>query len=339
MKNLFFFLLISFISNFCSAQVDTVLFEDFQENPFFDIALEFTGNDTDWVNYDEDGLPTILGSSNSLQWYGGDAFVNAFDSITGITEHVALSLSYLEDFLPGNRNWLILPPLDITDDSYMLHWESAPSQMPRYMDGYEVLLSTTGNNVNTDFSESLFKAASMDGITGDSQSTDYSNFTFTEGYLHADGGTDSTYIFPGITVNTGLLEPHSVDLSGYSGQTVYLAFLHNSDDDNIIAIDDILVTRSMASGSEDLVEDKFRIECYPNPVISSMNLSYRIQSNKEVQIQITDMNGRNLVQKHLGTVPPGVYVENIDLATLPAGAYQVILIIDKVHHQTNIVKK
>jgi len=339
MKNLFLFLLISIISNFSIAQVDTVLYEDFQENPFFEMATEYTGSDTDWINYDEDGLTTILGTSTSQQWYGGDDFIDPFDSITGITEHVALSLSYMENFLPGNRNWMILPPLDITDESYMLHWESAPSQLPRYMDGYEVLLSTSGNNIESDFTELLFKAASMDEIIGDSQSTEYFNFTFTDGYKHAECGTDSTYLFFGGTLNSGRLEPHSVDLSAYIGQTVYIAFLHNSDDDNIIAIDDILITRGMSSSSSDIDKNPFRVEHYPNPVINTVNLSYQLQTSKEVQIQITDLNGRVILNRSLGFRGPGVHIEKLNLSSMPSGTYQTTLFFDEERYTTHTIKK
>jgi len=320
-----------------TAQVDTVLYEDFQVDVLNPMINAPTGTDTDWVNYDEDGLDTNNGTEVSKRWYYGAAITNAVDTTTGITNYVALSLSFLQDAMPGNRNWLVLPPVMIEDDTYMLHWESAPNQLPRYMDGYHVLLSTNGNLVD-DFSEVLFEAASMESITGDGQSTDFSNFTFTPGYKHADCATITEYISPGTNVYFGVLEPHSIDLSAYEGKEVYIAFLHNSDDDDRITLDDILITKAADPSSTRDVASHFRIECYPNPVTELMNISYTALESSTCQLKIYSQDGTLVKAERIARSVIGNNVHTHSLAELPKGSYQVELIIGKSKYSQQILK-
>ena len=321
------------------SQVDTVLLEDFQLDVFLLMEDEPTGANVNWVNYDADGLTTNAGTEETKKWYGGEALANAVDPVTGETNYVAISSSYLDMFLPGNRNWMILSPLEITDDSYMLHWSSAPSQLPRYMDGYQVLISTGGNDL-TSFTDTLFTAASMDEIIGDGQTTDYSNFTFTPGYLHASGGTDTTYYLMGGTAHSGLLEPHSVDLSAYSGETVYIAFLHDSDDDERIQIDDILLTKAADPSSiGDVLKENYRMECYPNPTHEFINLNFTLRSKKEVDYAIFSTQGKLVYENSLGYLASGRYIEKINLANLPSGNYTIQLQLDGELVSQKIIKK
>ena len=149
--------------------VDTVFFENFQgdEDPVPNWPLFPSGNDTTWVNNDADGLDPFSFDDVERQWFGSEFFFDALDSITGETTYVVASLSYMANFAPGNRNWLIMPPINVTDDSYTLHWKSAPFQLPPYMDGYSVWASTDGNDLygfSNPFTELLFQAASSDSI-------------------------------------------------------------------------------------------------------------------------------------------------------------------------------
>ncbi len=321
------------------AQIDTVLYEDFQLDVFLLMDDEATGDNVNWVNYDADGLTTNAGTEETKKWYGGEALSNAVDSITGETNFVAISTSYLDLFLPGNRNWMILPPLEISDDSYMLHWKSAPSQLPRYMDGYQVLLSVGTNDLNA-FADTLFTAASMDQITGDGQSTDYSNFSFTPGYLHANGGMDTNYFVEGTTAHFGLLEPHSVDLSSYAGQTVYIAFFHDSDDDERIQIDDILLTKAGEPSSVNNLSEKYRFESYPNPVDAFVNLNFRLdKAINNCIYSIFSTQGKLVTQVNLGQRSSGIHTEKINLSSLPSGNYVLKIELDGDVVVKNIVKR
>ena len=282
------------------------------------------GMNTNWVNYDADGLPTAFGTEESQQWFWGEFFIDPVDPVTGETNYIGTSLSFLQDFLPGNRNWMILPPIEVTDDSYMLHWQSAPGQMPRYMDGYSVLVSTNGNALNN-FSDELFKAASMDEIIGNSQSIDYSNFTFTSGYLHADGGTLNEYFYDngGGTILNGLLEPHSASLAAYEGQTIYIAFLHDSDDDERIGLDDILITKSSPSNTNETTLNELRMECYPSPATHLINVNFTLKNKSEVGLEIINTAGKIMQRKNMGELSSGYQQTQFNLNGLISGNYFV----------------
>lgn len=322
------------------AQLDTLLFEDFQTNPFPMMDTSATGSNTNWVNYDADGLETAFQTEDSKQWFWGEFFTDPIDPTTGQTNYVATSLSFLEGSLPGNRNWLVLPPLEITDDNYMLHWKSAPNQMPRYMDGYTVLVSTGGNNLTTDFTETIFTAASMDEIIGNSQSTDYSNFTFTDGYLHADGGMNSDYFVDnGGTILNGVLEPHSVSLEAYVGETIYIAFLHDSDDDERLAVDDILITKLGTVNTNEQAIQELRMECYPNPVDYQMNLNFKVKEKSEVSFQVLNSANQIIQTQYLGELSSGMHYAKLVLNGLPSGTYFLTLQVGNVIGSQALVKR
>jgi len=233
----------------------------------------------------------------------------------------------------------MMPSQEITDDSYMLHWKSAPAQLPRYMDGYQVLLSTNGNELSS-FKDTLFTAASMEAITGDGQSVDYSNFTFTPGYLHANGGMDTTYFVAGTGINFGLLEPHSVDLSAYSGETVYIAFLHDSDDDDRIQIDDILLTKAAnPTGISENLNEKYRLECYPNPANQFMNLNFKLDTKRNASYSIYSIQGKLIQQVNMGWMFTGNHTERINISGLASGTYLIRLQLDDESITNSFTKK
>ena len=327
MKQLFTFLLSVFLSLQANSQViDTILFENFQLDPFPAMGLVPLGDDTTWVNADEDGLDAVTQVDDDKRWTYAEFYFNALDSLTGETNYCASSYSYLNNSLPGNRNWLITPPIHVQDANYTFHWKSASYQMPRYLDGYLVMASEGSNDLYAGaFTDTLFQAASMVSITGNGQSLDISNFTFTDGYIHANGVTDTTYYIPSTGIAYGRLEPHSVSLAQYTGKMIYLAFLHNSDDDNLLALDDILVTRSTASGTNDVAMADLRFVTFPNPVENILNVLYRLAVPTEVTLQVSDVQGRVLQNIALGRLGAGEQQHDLNLRNLSTGRYVITL--------------
>ncbi|NJN78951.1 MAG: hypothetical protein HC803_12040, partial [Saprospiraceae bacterium] len=130
------------------AQNDILLQENF--NTPFDIVPtdmgEADGVSTmpsgglNWINFDADGI-AVGGNGASQSWY--------WDSLDFWGENLGVlkSQSWLSGFSPDNRNWLVLPAIQIVDLTAVLSWKSAPYQGPRYMDGYTVLVSTGSNDV------------------------------------------------------------------------------------------------------------------------------------------------------------------------------------------------
>ncbi|MEI6410060.1 MAG: T9SS type A sorting domain-containing protein [Bacteroidota bacterium] len=335
-------LLLPFARSVNAQVADTILFEDFQFDVLTTMAATPTGNDQTWVNYDQDGLPSIIGSAATQRWYFREFYSYALDSITGVVNYCASSYSFLQNSLPGNRNWLITPPINVTDANFTLHWKSASYQGPRYLDGYLVMAAINSNLPQTpaNFADTLFKAASMQSITGNGQSTDISNFEFTPGYIHADGYTLTDYFIAGATIDYGLLEPHSVSLAAYSGKTIYLAFLHNSDDDTELALDDILVQHQTASPTVEAPFVRFHPVLYPNPVENVVNVLYELPTPTAVTIRLYDMQGA-LVATLLNNVklPAGEQQHNFNLRALPAGSYSLEFSAGDVHDTKILVKK
>ena len=317
------------------AQNDTLLYENFSVE--FDSVLgdfgaqdgvvQFaSGSDTIFVNFDADGIPAANGRPGN--WYWDFESLQPEDSLQG---GILLSSSWLDGYAPGNRNWLILPPITLGDSSGVFSWKSATYQGPRYMDGYSVIVSTGSNDATTagNFTDTLFKAASMDAIVGDGASLSIDSFAFTPGYIHADGFTLSSYFLHGDSVgfsaHYGLMEPHSVSLAQYAGQTIYIAIVHDADDDNLIAIDDILVTgtKPVNSSTQSLVLD-VDLAVFPNPATDYINLTYEVKNSGEVAVQVIDMTGRTVISQMMNAVS-GANQERLSVGNLPAGTYQVIL--------------
>jgi Secretion system C-terminal sorting domain/Cleaved Adhesin Domain len=335
-----FLLLLVCISTSLMAQTtvvtDSIIWQDFETDPTTEFAFFPVGDDTTWVNFDLDGLTPEGGLDEEKQWYWAPFFSLFIDTLTGdtIETNCMRSKSWMEGFAVGNRNWLILPPIEVVDAGYTLSWVSAPLQCPRYVDGYTVLISTTTNDAIADpnpFDQTLFQAAQMTDITGVSASIDPSNFEFSPGYRHADNFSNWEYL--GLfndgdsTLLTGYLEPHSVSLAAYSGQRVYIAFLHDADDDNQLAIDDILVLRTYTSGTEDLFEANLRLFTYPNPVVNNLNVLYRLDAPSEVLLTITDAAGRTIRQGRSQQMA-GEQSVNMPLAALHSGAYTLTLTVN-----------
>src|SRR6185295_12658092 len=108
-------------------------------------------------------------------------------------------------------NYLILPPIHLNDGTGMLYWKSAPRQTPRYLDGLQVLVSTTGN-FDVDFSDTLKLFAEY--ISGDGQPNDssFSNFTFSNGFVFGEDGQYLEYHGDSIRF-IGILRPDSASLA------------------------------------------------------------------------------------------------------------------------------
>src|SRR5258705_6591756 len=147
----FFF---SFLAAMCVAQNDTLLWEPFDVDPVGNPNINFQNqvqpsgtitNDPNWYNWDNDGLPDQSPQANRPgEWFwqsGGFADVDTLDGCMA-------SNSWTLSPIPV-ENFLITPALQIIDANAVAHWLSATFQTPRYLDGYEVRVSTTNNDINS----------------------------------------------------------------------------------------------------------------------------------------------------------------------------------------------
>lgn len=134
-----------------------------------------------WIAVDRDGSAT--GGGN----YGGPAGDIAVASTSWYTP------------AGTSDDWLISPAITPTTDSAVT-WD-AKAQDATFADGYELLISTTGNTAPTDFSTVLYSIAA--------ESADW--------------------------------ETRTIDLSAYTGQTIYLAWRNNSADKFVLLVDNVIV--------------------------------------------------------------------------------------------------
>lgn len=325
-KHLLVFSFLAFVFS-AQAQLDTLLHEDFQVvDIFLDWQNYTNGDDLTWTHFDEDGITPNGADEQQFSWFSTSEF---WPDTALNTNFVAASFSWLEGSVPGNRNWLNTPPIDVPSINTTLHWKSASLQLPRYLDGYQVLVSTTTNNPE-DFTDTLFTAASMLEIKGDGNIPTLDNYVFTPGYIHANDLTDTLYwdYFADSTLLHGILEPHSVSLGAYAGQKIYISWLHASDDDYFFSIDDVLIVDGMIINAADPTTADLRFVTYPNPADDLLNVMYRLENQAVVQLDVVDAAGRTVLSSSRETQPAGEFSVPVNLTRLTAGNYVVVLKVD-----------
>ena len=315
-KLLFLFALASSFHFF--AQTDTLIWVDFETDPsnFVQNSTPPPGylNDTLWYNFDSDGLNDGSGNARPLEWFWDYDFDDT-------TNSVYVSSSWTNTSIP-TENWFVTRSVFISDTNAVLSWKSAPYQTSRYLDGYYVLLSTTNNDI-TSFTDTLFKAAEYISLNDPSASNDFLSYSFTSGFVH---GADGLYTFDTGDSSRllGLLRPFSVSLSAYAGQSVYIAFKHHSVDDNLIELDDILLTGTNTVGFPEY-SSGIAVSAYPNPAIDKINLRISSQENVTAQLKLYDVMGRTTgIEKSL-LLNGGENHLSVELGDLASGNYQLTI--------------
>lgn len=340
---LFTFIQLSF------AQNDTLIWNDFQtmdldpstSDDVFSVADEST---TDiWINWDEDG--TADNQNEISQFYSGLEFMQQIDTMVVDTNVVASAVSWLLNLETYSSNWLITPAIDVVDDQATLHWKSAMLQGPRYMDGYKVKILVGSNNyLDADSVHTVFEAAEMRDIlaeVGDTVAKD--SFSFTTGYIHADCFTLEEYFAWFDDTSEGMLyrgglEPHSLSLAEFAGQTIHVAFHHDSSDDNVISFDDILLLGSLPSNTINQNVEDFRFISYPNPATNFVNIMYRLKESSPVQLSIFDMNGKRVKTVVSPSMLQGEQNHKVPVFDLPQGNYFIHLMIGNKKITKSFVK-
>ena len=337
-----------FISFSIAKAQDTLVFEDFNDtilvcspNFFPAYPLAIVG-DTNWTNYDEDQLPDASPGGRPGEWYGLAYAGTITDSIAHGT--CFISNSWTNASATPIANWMITPSIFITDSvTAQVSWLSTPYQTPMYLDGYVVLVSTTNNDLPS-FTDTLFIAAEYDdeGGTYPEYCGDFTPYNFIPAgeFVH---GLDATYIEvnPDFDMNAadttcadssrfnGLSRPFSVSLSQYYGMNIYIAWKHNSHDDNILAIDDLCVSENSTSLVVENLPD-LAGSIYPNPATDFVNVQFDIGKYHHAHLQMVNNSGQVMYSSVLST-----FNHRIDLTNIAAGIYFVKIMTD----EGNMVRK
>ncbi|MBT8196042.1 MAG: T9SS type A sorting domain-containing protein [Bacteroidia bacterium] len=311
--------------NNANAQIDTLIWEDFQDtaNVFvtgWDAFPSGTVGAMNWTNFDEDGIADA--NARPQEWFLSAPYADA-DTATamGDANFVAASSSWLQGYAPGNRNWMITPSFTVLDSTTRLFWKSAPRQTPTYIDGYSILVSTTDNN-ETSFTNQIFCAGQY--LSGSGGIDSLVNYTFDPAgcFVH---GEDGMFIEPDPTSTNviGVLRSFEVNLWQFIGQDIYIAFLHNSDDDNLISVDDIGVIKTTVVNSVDDLAEKFNLNAYPNPANNNLQISFEMPATSNLEIAIYNVLGEKVKSMSNDNVVQGIYNHMFDVSDLAPGVYSV----------------
>ncbi|MBL7755136.1 MAG: choice-of-anchor J domain-containing protein [Chitinophagaceae bacterium] len=147
-----------------------------------------------WTQYNGDNL--TVNSNLSAYSFGTNAWVSRKPA--GSTNGFAVSTSWYSSAGTSN-DWMITPQVTPTAGAWLLFDAVAPDG--NFADGYQVKISTTGNN--------------------------YTDFTAAPVYTVASEGQ--------------LWATKAVNLSNYVGQPIYIAFINNSNDKYLLFLDNIQV--------------------------------------------------------------------------------------------------
>ncbi len=305
------------------AQNDTLLFENFQADTLNQILVGFPTEDNlypNWVDYDLDGMADASGSTTPRpdEWFPAYAYALA-DSLymplvyTDSLNVVMASNSWTNDASTPVANYLVTPKIWIGDNQAVLRWKSAPFQTPRYLDGYAVVVSTSGNE-DYQFTDTIAKLAEFLSATNLDDTTTYS---YTSGWRHTlleDNGGD-------ILRYRGILQEWEVSLAAYAGMSIHIAFLHNSHDDNLISIDDVLVLGNGNVGINDNVQQKMSLTLNPNPAKDIVQVNYYLNRTSAVTSYVYDINGKLVDSKYRGMQLSGNQQFSYNVENLAPGSY------------------
>lgn len=303
-----------------NANTDTLLIMTFDN----DTAIPDQNNGGDWLNFSYDQL--IPANYTRTDWFIVDS-VFVQDLANGDTVDVtrmALSASWMQGLAIGNRNALVTPAITITGQFPTLSFSTMPAQGPQWMDGYTIKVDDIGDPQNPN-SDTLVQNKQYGG-TGDGPlwSQSYNWNTIPGDTLHtAYNYTDSLATFTDSGNATVALENWIFSLDAYAGQTIYITFYHDSDDDNALLLDDILITQLSPVGLESKNEEYARL--YPNPAQGFVNFEFMMKNSQNAQIEIIDTKGvmvKNLEVKHDGY---GMQKTRIETQDLEKGIYFIKL--------------
>lgn len=163
------------------------------------------GNKEGLSFYDVDRLtPTAF--MQSIGFAAGNPWLLIRDS----NESTDMFISSTSQYLPAGQanDWMVLPQVEVTGKNMMLEWKSQSFQANK-RDGLKVFISTEGNKPEDFPTEPVWEVAEEEA-----------------------GATEN---FEGEFVT------HELSLEAYAGKAIYIAFVNQSYNKAILAIDDIKV--------------------------------------------------------------------------------------------------
>lgn len=164
--------------------------------------------------------------------------------------------------------WLITPAISLGAYGNFIEWQ-AKSHDASYPDDYMLLVSTTDNQISS-FTDTIYT------VIGE-------NFEWTTRQV-------------------------SLSANGYNSETVYLAFVNNTEDGFILYLDDIHAWKEDPVSVNELAAT-IHVNVYPNPTQDIVNVETSAQL---IQIELLSLNGDLMFSSkntllNLSNYPVGVY--------------------------------
>ena len=220
---------------------------------------------------------TMYNDNNIPYGTYGTTFPNAWNVVNWQVESgniVATSPSWFVTIAQADR-WLVSPAITLPANSAnSLAFFARAHEGTPYDDGFKLKISTTN--------------------------TAKSSFTNILSVAHA--------VFAPISD----LTPYTVDLSAYKGQTIYLAWVNDYTNGNLLSIDDIDITTTPLMAVNDV--NKNNLTVYPNPTADYFSIN---NVKDVVSVKIYDLSGK-VVKSQLESVN-----DKFDISSLEKGIYTV----------------
>ncbi|MBL4753330.1 MAG: T9SS type A sorting domain-containing protein [Flavobacteriales bacterium] len=153
---------------------------------------------------------------------------------------------------------------------------------------------------------------------------------FSTGIMHIDNdpNIDSTASF-----NYGKLTQWTLSLDAFNGQTIFVAFLHDSDDDFYLGLDDVVITQESTLPGVDELSNRVNVKVFPNPASDLIKVEFEAATSSNFDISIVSIEGKIVYGERLGNT--SLINKSIDVSELPAGTYFVHL---RNEERTNVQK-
>jgi len=122
----------------------------------------------------------------------------------------------------------------------------------------------------------------------------------------------------------GFSQMEFVDLSVYSQQSVFLAFVYQGNGGNYWAIDNIIVTTgpTTISGTAPSIPARFALMGnFPNPFNPTTNIRYALPRPADVELIVFNLLGQKVDKMHYRNQPAGIHQINWNGENLASGIY------------------
>ncbi len=107
-----------------------------------------------------------------------------------------------------------------------------------------------------------------------------------------------------------------------NGAMVTVADL-KADNGVVHVIDAVLLPT--ATGVREMIIDKANVSVYPNPASEFVNVSFEVDSETEISLELYDMLGKQVRIKKLGSVPKGYNIAEMSVSDIDSGMYLLII--------------